>query len=77
MISPSPTEFRLFGRKVVSGRILGPARVPISYRQSLSPAIRVFLISFFGIPYFPKNIGKHMEYRENNVPLCRRPGARN
>ena len=77
MISPSPPEIHLAGRKVVSGRILGPVRVPISYRQSLTPAIRVFLISFFGIPYFPKNVGKHMEYEGDNVPPCRRAGARN
>lgn len=76
MISPSPPEIHYAGRKVVSRRILGPLRVPISYRQSLRPAIRVFLISFFVIPYFPGNGDNHMALREKRALSCRRPGAR-
>jgi len=76
MISPSPPEIHLAGRKVVSGRILGPVRVPISYRQSLTPAIRVFLISFFAIPYFPGNGEKNMALREKRALPCRRAGGR-
>jgi hypothetical protein len=76
MISPSPPEFHLAGLKVVSQRIQAPVSVPISYRQSLIPAIRVFLISFFGIPYFPGNGGEQMALRGNRSLPCRRPGAR-
>jgi hypothetical protein len=76
MITPSPPEFYLAGLNVVNRRNLGPVRVPINYRRSLTPAIRVSLISFFGIPYFPENIGKQMASIENNVPPCRQPGAR-
>jgi hypothetical protein len=57
IIAPSQPEFHLAGLKVVSRRILGPVRLPISYRQSLTPAIRVSLISFFGIPYSLGNGG--------------------
>jgi hypothetical protein len=76
MISPSPPEFHLAGLNIVSRRNLGPVRVPISYRRSLTPAIRVFLISFFGIPYFPGNRGKKMAFREKSILPCRWPEAR-
>jgi hypothetical protein len=77
MISPSPPEFHLAGLKVFSLRILGPVRLRINYRQSLTPTIRVSLISFFGIPYFPRNGGKYMALREKDALTCRWPGARN
>jgi hypothetical protein len=76
MKSPSPPEIHLAGRKVVSGRILGPLRVPIRYRQSLTPAIRVFLISFFVIPYFPRNGDNRIALREKGDLSCRWVGGR-
>ena len=76
MISPSPPEFHPAGLNVFSRRIPGPVRLPISYRRSLTPAIRVSLISFFGIPYFPENKGKHMALSENGALTCQWPGAR-
>jgi hypothetical protein len=60
MISPSPPEFHLAGLKVFSLRILGPVRLPISYRRSLTPAIRVSLILGYGFPYFSEIGGKMM-----------------
>jgi hypothetical protein len=75
MISPSPPEFHLAGLKVFSRIIHGPVRVPISYKQSLTPAIRVSLISFFGFPYFSRNGGKYMALRERGALTCGWPGA--
>jgi hypothetical protein len=75
MISPFSPKFHLAGLKVVSRRILGPVRLPISYRRSLTLAIRVFLISFFVIPNFFGNGGKQMALREKrSLPWC--PEAR-
>jgi hypothetical protein len=76
MISPSPPEFHLAGLEVFSRRILGPVRLPISYKQSLTPAIRVSLISFFGFPYFSGNGGKHMALRKKGALVCRWPRGR-
>jgi hypothetical protein len=76
MISPSPPEFHRAGLNVVNRRTLGPVRLPLSYRRSLTPAIRIFLISFFGIPYFPEKKGTRMTHREKNALFCSRPGGR-
>jgi hypothetical protein len=75
MTSPPLPEFHPACLKVVSRRNLGPVRLPISYRRSLTPAIRVSLISFFGIPYFSGNGGKQMALREKSAPPCRWPEA--
>jgi hypothetical protein len=76
MIAPSPPEFHLAGLDVVSRRILGPVRVPINYSRSLTTAIRVSLISFFGIPYSLGNGGKQMALREKRSLPYRWPGVR-
>jgi len=76
MISPSPPEFHLASLNIVSRRNLGPVRVPISYRQCLTSAIRVFLISLFGFPYFPGNGGIQMALREKSALPCRWWGTR-
>jgi hypothetical protein len=76
MISPSPPGFHLAGLNAVNRGTFGPVRLPINYRGSLTPAIRVFLISFFGIPYFPKKKGSRMAPREDRALPRRRPGAR-
>jgi hypothetical protein len=76
MIAPSPPEFPLAGLNVVSRRIHGPMSVPINYKRSLTPAIRVSLISFFEIPYFSGNGGKHMALRGQRSLPCRWAGAR-
>ena len=76
MTSPSPPEFHPAGHKVVSRRNLGPVRLPISYRRSLTPAIRVSLIFYFAIPYFAGNGGKQMALGEKGAIPWRRPGAR-
>lgn len=76
MISPSPADFYLAGLNVVNRSIPGPVGVSLSYRQSRSPAIRVFLISFFAIPYFPKKKGTQMAPREKRAFPGFRAGAR-
>jgi len=76
MISPSPPDFPLAGLTVVNRRINGPVRLSLSYRRSLTPAIRIFLISFFGIPYFPERKGTPVAPRENNALPGTRPEAR-
>jgi hypothetical protein len=75
MISPSPPEFHLASLKVVSRRNLGSVMLPISYRGSLAPAIRVSPILFFGIPYFSGSGGKQMALREKGSIPCRWPEA--
>jgi len=67
MISPSPPDFSLAGFAVVSRRTCGPVGLLLRYRRSLLPAIRVFLISFFVIPYFIIRKGKLMAHREKNA----------
>ena len=75
MLSPCPPEFHLAGLDAVNPASLGPVRVSLNYRRSLTPAIRVFLISFFGIPYFPEKKGGRMARDANRALSCRRRGA--
>jgi hypothetical protein len=75
MTSPSLPEFHPASLKVVSRRNLGSVRLAINYRLSLTPAIRVPLIFHVEIPYFPRNGGKQMAFREKSAIPCRWPGA--
>jgi hypothetical protein len=77
MISPSSPEFHFASLEAVNPGNLGLMRVPIPYRRSLTSAIRVFLISFFGIPYFTEKKDTPIGPREKNALPCSRPGARN
>ena len=76
MISPSPADVNFAGLNVVNRNSPGPMRLSLTYRQSLAPAIRVFLISFFGIPYFIIKKGTPMAPREKNALPGTRPEAR-
>jgi hypothetical protein len=76
MASPSPSEFRPASHKVVSRRNLGPVKLPIGYRLSLIPTIRVSLIFYFAIPYFTGNGGKQMALREKGAIPGGGPEAR-
>jgi hypothetical protein len=76
MTSPSPQKVDLTILQVVSRRNFGPVRLPISYRGSLASAIRVFLIFFIEIPYFPWVGGTQVERAKKIAISCRWVGAR-
>jgi hypothetical protein len=76
MASPYPSEFHPAGHKVVSRRNLGPVKLPIGYRLSVIPTMRVSLILYFVIPYFAGNRGTKTAFGEKGAIPGGGPEAR-